>query len=80
MMATKMNFFKTPTHVLLKDTQDQSNYNCGVSPSENVSQVIITEPIFTNLVNGQITAEKNVHGSIIRNCIAFLTKRATSKL
>ena len=58
MVATKMNFIKPPTHGLLMDTQYQNNGNCGVRPSENSPQVIITEPIFKNLVNGQITSKK----------------------
>ena len=58
MMATKINFVKPPTNILLKDTQDQNNGNCGVRPSENPFQVIITQLIFTNSVNGKITAKK----------------------
>ena len=57
MMATKINFFNPTTHGLLKDTQDQNNGNCGVRPSENPFQVIITQPIFKNSVNGQINAK-----------------------
>ena len=74
MMATKTNLIKPPTNGLLKDTQEQNNSNCGVSPSENASQVIITQPILTKLVNIQITAEKIGHGFIIRNCMAFSLK------
>ena len=73
-MATKMKFVNPPTHGLLKDTHDQKNGNCGVRPSENASQVIITQPIFKNSVNGQITAKTIEHGSIIRNHIAFSLK------
>ena len=58
MMANNMNFVKLTTHGLLKDTQDQNSGNCGISPSENASQVIITQPTFTKLVNGQITSKK----------------------
>ena len=67
MMATKINFVKPTTHGLIKDNQDQKNDNCGVSKSENNSQVIITQPIFTNLVNGKITAKTIGHDSIISN-------------
>ena len=73
-MATNMNIFKLPTHGMLKDTQDQDNINCGVRPSENASQVITSQPIFTNLVNEQISAKTIGHGSIIRNRIFFLLK------
>ena len=52
MMDTRMNLVKPPTHDLLKDTQDQNNDNCGVRHSENTSQVIIPQPIFTKLVKG----------------------------
>ena len=58
MMETKINFVKPSTHDLLKDTQDQNNVNYGVRPTENSFQVIITQPISKNLVNGQINAEK----------------------
>ena len=58
MMATNMNFVNPPTHGLLKDTQTQNNVNYGVRPTENSFQVIITQPISKNLVNGQINAEK----------------------
>ena len=74
MMATNMNFVNPPTHGLLKDTQDQKNGNYGIRPSENASQVIITQPIFTNSLNGQITAKKIGHGYIISNPIAFSLK------
>ena len=67
MMATKMNSVKPPTHGLFKDTQDQNNGNFGIRTSENSSQVIIAGPIFTNLVNGQITSKTIEHGSIIKN-------------
>ena len=73
-MANKMNFINPHPHGLLKDTQDQKNGNCGVRPSENASQVMITQPIFTNLVNGQITDREIGHGSIISNHIAFSLK------
>ena len=69
-----MDFVKPPTHGLLKDTQYQNNDNCDVRPSENYCQVIITEPIFTNLVNGQINAKTIGHGYIIKNRIAFSQK------
>ena len=74
MMATNMNCLKPHIHGLIKDTQDQKNGNCGVRQSENSPQVIITQPIFTNLVNIQITARKIGHGSIIRNGISFSLK------
>ena len=74
MMATKMNFVNPPTHVLIKDTQDQNNGNYGIIPSEIASQVIITQPILTNLVNGQITVKKIGRGSTIRNRVAFSIK------
>ena len=73
-MANKMNFINPHPHGLLKDTQDQKNGNCGVRPSENASQVIITQHIFKNPVNGQITAKNIGHGSIVRNNIAFSIK------
>ena len=74
MLSTKMNFSKTPTHGLLKNTQDQKNGNFVVRPSENASQVIITQPIFTNSINVQITARTIVNGYITRNCIVFSLK------
>ena len=57
MMSTKMIFFKPSNYGLLKDTRDQDNGNYGVKPSENASQVIINQPILTNLVNGKITVK-----------------------
>ena len=74
MMTNNMNFVKPTTHGLIKDNQDQKNENCGVSKSENTSQVIITQPIFTNLVNGKITAKTIGHDSIISNWISFSLK------
>ena len=59
---------------LLKDNQYQNNVNSGVRTSENDSKVIINQPIFTNLVNGQITAKTIGHISIIRNHIDFSLK------
>ena len=57
MMFTNIIFVKLPTHGLLKDTQDQNNGNCGTRPSENASQVIITQHILTKLVNGNMNAK-----------------------
>ena len=74
MMSTKMNIFNPPPHGLLKDAQDQNNGNCSVRPSESASQEIITQPIFTSLLNEKITAKTIGNGSIISNYIAFSLK------
>ena len=80
MMSTKINFVKTPTHGLIKDSQYQKSVNCGVSTSENDPQVIITQPIFTNSVNGQITAKKNWTWFYHQKLRSLFYKSATGKI
>ena len=79
MMSTKINLVNPPTHGLLQDTQDQINGNFGVSPPENASKVIMTQPIFTNLVNGKITSNNRTWFYTQKLRILF-TKKDTRKL